>query len=166
MTQRPLFPYFKTSPEIIRLAVMLYVRYPLSLRNVEDLPHERGIVICHETVRFWSHRCGRGFASEIRRRRADLVRSLPQLMLRWKRHLPRTRLSSSQNNRADHAHLPLQRRERAILRCRPMQTLQKFAAVHASVPHPFNTERHPNSPQSFKTNRDAALVKRRCLCAA
>lgn len=35
------FKYFKTSPEIIRLAVMLYVRFPLSLRNVEDLLHER-----------------------------------------------------------------------------------------------------------------------------
>ena len=36
------FRYFKTSPEIIQLAVMLYVRFPLSLRNVEDLLHERG----------------------------------------------------------------------------------------------------------------------------
>jgi len=42
------FRYFKTSPEIIQLAVMMYVRYPLSLRNVEDLLHERGIDICHE----------------------------------------------------------------------------------------------------------------------
>ena len=33
MTKRSPFRYFKTSPEIIRLAVMLYVRYPLSLRN-------------------------------------------------------------------------------------------------------------------------------------
>ena len=37
------FRYFKTSPEIIQLAVMLYVRFPLSLRNVEDLLHERGV---------------------------------------------------------------------------------------------------------------------------
>ena len=37
------FRYFKTSPEIIRLAVMMHVRFPLSLRNVEDLLHERGI---------------------------------------------------------------------------------------------------------------------------
>ena len=43
MPQRSPFRYFKTSPEIIRLAVMLYIRYPLSLRNVEDLLHERGI---------------------------------------------------------------------------------------------------------------------------
>ncbi len=47
------FRYFKTSPEIIRLAVMMYVRFPLSLRNVEDLLHERGIDISHETVRYW-----------------------------------------------------------------------------------------------------------------
>jgi putative transposase len=44
MTKHSPFRYFKTSPEIIRLAVMLYVRFPLSLRNVEDLLHERGIV--------------------------------------------------------------------------------------------------------------------------
>jgi len=43
MTEHPPFGYFKTSPEIIRLAVMLYVRFPLSLRNVEDFLHERGI---------------------------------------------------------------------------------------------------------------------------
>ncbi len=58
MTRRSPFRYFKTSPDIIRLAVMLYVRYPLSLRNVEDMLHERGIDICHETVRFWWDRFG------------------------------------------------------------------------------------------------------------
>jgi len=51
MTKRDPFKYFHSSPEIIRLAVMLYVRFPLSLRNVEDLLHERGIDISHETVR-------------------------------------------------------------------------------------------------------------------
>jgi putative transposase len=43
MSNPRILRYFKTSPEIIRLAVMMYVRYPLSLRNVEDLLHERGI---------------------------------------------------------------------------------------------------------------------------
>jgi transposase-like protein len=46
------FRYFGSSPEVIRLVVMMYVKYPLSPRNVEDLLHERGIDICHETVRF------------------------------------------------------------------------------------------------------------------
>ena len=63
------FRYFKTSPEIIRLAVMMYVRFPLSLRNVEDLLHERGIDICHETVRYWWNRFGPIFAKEIRKKR-------------------------------------------------------------------------------------------------
>jgi transposase-like protein len=46
------FRYFNSSPEVIRLTVMMYIRYPLSLRQVEDLLFERGgIDICHETVR-------------------------------------------------------------------------------------------------------------------
>lgn len=44
------FRWFDSSPEVIQLVVMMYVKYPLSLRNVEDLLHERGIDICHETV--------------------------------------------------------------------------------------------------------------------
>ena len=48
MTRHSPFRNFKTSPEIIRLAVMLYIRFPLSLRNVEDLLHERGIEISHD----------------------------------------------------------------------------------------------------------------------
>ena len=54
---------------------MMYVRFPLSLRNVEDLLHERGIDISHETVRFWWNRFGPMFAAEIRRRRVDRMRS-------------------------------------------------------------------------------------------
>lgn len=50
MTKSP-FRYFKTSPEIIQLAVMMYVRFPLSLRNVEDLLHERGIDVCQGNAR-------------------------------------------------------------------------------------------------------------------
>ena len=48
---------------------MLYVRFPLSLRNVEDLLFERGIDICHETVRLWWNRFGPMFVSQIRKRR-------------------------------------------------------------------------------------------------
>lgn len=63
------FRYFNSSPEIIRLTVMMYIRYPLSLRQVEDLLFERGIDICHETVRFWWNRFGPMFAAEIKKRR-------------------------------------------------------------------------------------------------
>lgn len=47
-TQRSTLQYFKTSPKIIRAAVILYVRFRLSHGNVEDLPHERGVDISHE----------------------------------------------------------------------------------------------------------------------
>ena len=56
------FRYFNSSPEAIRLVEMMYVRFPLSLRNVEDLLFEPGIDICHETVRFWWNRFGPMFA--------------------------------------------------------------------------------------------------------
>ncbi len=82
MTKPSPFKWFKTSPEIIRLAVMLYVRFPLSLRNVENLLHERGIDICHETVRFWWLRFGPMFAAEIRKRRVQGLKSS-----RWRWHL-------------------------------------------------------------------------------
>jgi putative transposase len=52
MTQSPPFRYFKTSLEIIRLAVMLCIQFPLSLSNVEDLLQERGIEISHKTARY------------------------------------------------------------------------------------------------------------------
>src|SRR5687768_18592165 len=77
------FRYFKTSPEIIRLAVMLYIRFPLSLRNVEDLLHERGIDVSHENVRYWWNRFGPIFAAETRRKRARHLRGWSQ----WRWHL-------------------------------------------------------------------------------
>jgi putative transposase len=77
------FRYFNSSPEVIRLVVMMYVRYPLSLRNVEDLLAERGIDISHETVRFWWNRFGPMFAAEIRKRRAAHMRGFIQ----WRWHL-------------------------------------------------------------------------------
>ena len=72
MREQPPFKYFKTSPEIIRLAVMYYVRYPLSLRQVEDILHERGIDISYETIRFWWNRFGPEFAKGIRKKRAGV----------------------------------------------------------------------------------------------
>ncbi|KJS36815.1 MAG: hypothetical protein VR74_11125 [Hyphomonas sp. BRH_c22] len=54
--------YFKNSPEIIQLGVIMYVRFPLSRHNVEDLLHKRGIDICHESVRLWVDRFGTYFA--------------------------------------------------------------------------------------------------------
>jgi putative transposase len=77
------FRYFNSSPEVIRLVVLMYVRFPLSLRNVEDLLFERGIDICHETVRMWWNRFGPMFAGEIQRGRVSRMRGFRH----WRWHL-------------------------------------------------------------------------------
>jgi putative transposase len=229
------FRYFKTSPEVIRLAVMMYIRFPLSLRQVEDLLHERGIDICHETVRVWWNRFGPMFAAEIRKKRSASIRA----HIQWRWHLDEVfvringatyylwravdlegavleafvtkkrdrkaalgflrramkrygrpevivtdRLHSYRaamgeignevrqetgrwlNNRAENSHQPFRRRERAMAKFRSPATLQKFAAVHASVHNHFNQERHLYSRKNFKLNRTAALAEWRELSAA
>ena len=70
-----------TSPDIIRMAVMMYVRFPLSLRQVEDILHERGVDISYETVRVWWSRFGPMFAAEIRKKRVAAHRNWTQW--RW-----------------------------------------------------------------------------------
>ena len=227
------FRYFNSSPEVIRLAVMMYIRYPLSLRQVEDILFERGIDICHETVRFWWNRFGPMFAAEISRRRAHgrnwsnwrwnldevFVRINGETHYLWRavdhegevlevfvtkrrdrraalKFLKRTmkrvgrpssivtdRLRSYQaamkvlgnpgrqecgrwlNNRAENSHQPFRRREGAMARFRDIKTLQKIAAVHASIHNHFNHQRHLTRRDVFKQHRTAALAEWRQLAA-
>ncbi len=83
--RKPASPFrcFNSSLEVIRLVVLMYVRFPLSLRNVEDLLFERGIDICHETVRLWWNRFGPLFAGDIRRQRVSRMRGFRH----WRWHL-------------------------------------------------------------------------------
>ena len=203
------FRYFNSSPEVIRLAVMMYIRYPLSLRQVEDILFERGIDICHETVRFWWNRFGPMFAAEIRRRRVHgrngsnwcwnldevfvtkrrdrraALKFLKRTMKRYGRpsSIVTDQLRSYQaamkvlgnpgrqecrrwlNNRAENSHQPFRRREGAMARFRDIKTLQKFAAVHASIHNHFNHQRHLTRRDVFKQHRTAALAEWRQLAA-
>jgi putative transposase len=222
------FKRFNSSPEVIRMVVMLYVRFPLSLRNVEDLLFEHGVDISYETVRYWWNRFGPLFASDIRRQRVSRLRGFRHF--RWhldevfvkingethylwravdhegeilesyvtktrdkeaaltfmkkalKRHgspekittdglrsygAAMNELGSRQkqeigryaNNRVENSHLPLRRRERAMLRFRRMKSLQKFASVHANVHNHFSLERHLISRKNYKLRRSAALAE-------
>lgn len=83
--KRPVSPfrYFNSSPKIIWLVVMMYVCFPLSLRNLEDLLAERGIDICPETVRHWWNRFGPLFAADVRHQRVNRMKGSRQ----WKWHL-------------------------------------------------------------------------------
>ena len=212
---------------------MMYVRFPLLLRQVEDLLSERGIDICYETVRFWWNRFGPLFAAELRKHRVhrhwfsnwrchlDVVfvringktcylwravdhegevleafvtkrrdrraalRFLKSAMKRYGRPasivtdgLPSYRAAmtvignaaartcgSWLNNRAENSHQPFRRREAAMANFKDVKTLQKFAAVHASIHNHFNHERHLNRREIFKRARVAALAEWRQLAA-
>ena len=69
------------------------------------------------------------------------------------------------NNRAENSHQPFRRRERAMARFRDIKTLQKFAAVHASIHNHFTHQRHLNRRDIFKHYRAAALAEWRQLAA-
>ena len=188
----------------------MYIRFPLSLRQVEDLLHERGIDICYERVRVCWNRFRPMFAAEIRKKRSASMRAhiqwrwhldevfvringatyylwravdhesevleafvtkqrdrkaalgfLRRAMKRYGRpeaivtdHLRSYRAAMREignearqetgrwlNNWAENSHQPFRRRERAMAKFRSPATLQKFAAVHASVLNHFNQER-------------------------
>ena len=63
------------------------------------------------------------------------------------------------NNRAENSHQPFRRREGAMAKFRDVKTLQKFAAVHASIHNHFNLDRHLNRRDIFKQYRSAALAE-------
>ncbi|MEK7343725.1 MAG: IS6 family transposase [Pseudomonadota bacterium] len=228
------FRYFNSSPEVIRTAVMLYIRYPLSLRNVEDLLFERGYDISHETIRYWWNRFGPRFAAEIRKQRVSRMRGfrhwrwhLDEMFVKingkqhylWravdqegeilesyvtktrdkkaalafmkkalKRHgSPETIVTDGlrsygaalnelgnrdkqetarwANNRVGNSHLPVRRRERAMLRFRRMRSLQKFVSVQANVHNHFCLERHLVSREVYKERRSAAVAEWRSLAS-
>jgi len=122
------FRYFNSSPEVIRLTVMMYIRYPLSLRQVEDLLFERGIDICYETVRFWWNRFGPMFAAEFRKRR---VRHRSYSNWRWHLDEVFVRINGKMHylwRAVDHA-------------------------VQASIQNHFHQDRHLNRRNIFKQKR-------------
>ena len=143
------FRYFNSSLEAIGLTVMMYVRYPLSLRQVEDLLFLRRAMKRYGqprvivTDRLRSYRA----AMNVIGNAAD------QECGRWL------------NNRAENSHQPFRRWEGAMSKFRDVKTLQKFASIHASIHNHFNVERHLNRRDKFKQDRAAALAEWRQLAA-
>jgi putative transposase len=72
----PSYAGYRFPAEVISHAVWLYFRFPLSLRNVDEILAARGVIVSHETVRQWALKFGQGFANQIRRR-------LPQAGDKW-----------------------------------------------------------------------------------
>ena len=146
---RNLFRYFNSSPEVIRLTVMMYVRYSLSLRQVEDLLFLRramkrygqpGVIV---TDRLRSYQAAMNVIGN----------AVDQECGRWL------------NNRAENSHQPFRRREGAMSKFRDLKTLHKFASIQASIHDHFNFERHLTPRKTFKQNRAAAMAEWRQLAA-
>ncbi len=68
----PKYYGYRFHPEIISHAVWLYYRFTLSLRDVEDLLAQRGIVVSYETIRQWCEKFGPGYAARLKRRQGRL----------------------------------------------------------------------------------------------
>ena len=69
-TMQPIsYARHRFTPEVIRHAVWLYLRFTLSFRDVEDLLAERGIQVSYESIRRWVAKFGPLFARRLRRRR-------------------------------------------------------------------------------------------------
>ena len=68
----PRYQGYRFPPEIISHAVWLYYRFTLSLRDVEDLLAQRGIVVSYETIRQWCEKFGPGYAARLKRRQGRI----------------------------------------------------------------------------------------------
>jgi putative transposase len=74
-------------------------------------------------------------------------------------NLDRREVGRHLNNRVENSHLPFRRRERAMLRFRQMESLQKLVSVHANVHNHFNQKRHFVDRKTYKARRSTALAE-------
>lgn len=132
MSKNP-FRYFNTPPEIIRLAVMMYVRFPLSLRNVEDLLHEGEVLGCFVTRRR-DRKAALRFSTKAMKRYGNPEVIVTDRLASYRAAMnvignqDRQETARWANDRAENFHLPFRRRERSMLRFGQMRSLQKFVS--------------------------------------
>jgi len=168
------FRYFNSSPEVIRLVVMIYVRYPPSLRNVEDLLFKRAVdhegeILESYVTKKRDKRAALAFMKKASKRHGspakivtDGLRSYPAAM----RDLGKQQeMGQRLNNRVENSHLSFRRRDRAMLGFRQMRSLQKFASIHAHFHNHFALGRHLVDREIYKQRRSAALAQWQSLAS-
>jgi transposase-like protein len=119
--------------------VWLCFRFALSLRDVEDLPAQRGIEVGYGTIRCWTIKFGRQIARNLKRRR-------PAPSQRW-----------HQDNRAENAHLPIRRRERRMQGFKSQASAQRFLTTHAVICNTFHAQSHLIHRQVLRQFRGEAV---------
>ena len=171
--RKPASPFrcFNSSPEGIRLAVLMYVKVNGEMAYLWRAVDHEGEVIESFVTKQRDKAAALKFIKKAMKRfgnpeaiTTDGLRSYKAAMIELgnaaKQHIGRWA-----NHRAENSHLPFRRRERAMLRFRQMKTLQKFASVHANVHNHFNSERHLIDRSTYKMLRSAALAEWRGLMA-
>ncbi|MDX3899739.1 MAG: DDE-type integrase/transposase/recombinase [Sphingobium sp.] len=138
---------------------------------MEDLLFERGIDICHETVRLWWNRFGPLFAGDIRRQRISRMKGFRQ----WRWHLDEMYVKINGEmvylwRAVDHegeileSYVTKTRDKKAALAFMK-KALQKFASVHANLDNHFSLERHLVDRQTSKQRRSAASAEWRSIAS-
>jgi putative transposase len=171
--------------QVISNAVWLYFRFPLSLRLVEEMLLERGIVLSYETIRRW------GYAvDEIVQSRRD-TKAANRLLIRQlkKAGMPPKRIVTDKlrsygaakcevmpavehrshkglNNRAENSHLPLRKRERTMQGFQSPGSLQRFISIFSALRNLFVTSGHKRSALAIHIHRIRAIAHWKAVTGA
>lgn len=165
-------------PDVIAHAVWLCFRFPPSLRMVEDMLAERGIIDSHQTIRMWAEKFGWQYANNIRRNTKAAKRLMLKL-LKLQGAAPRVMITDKLrsygaakweimpgvehrshkglNNRAENFHPPTRRRERIMKRFKSVRHLQHFVSIHDPIANLFHLPRHEMSSTGFREMRSLAM---------
>lgn len=163
-------------PQIIARAVWLYFRFPLSLRPVEVMLLERGIIVSHETTRRWGRKFGPAYAKQLRRKKPTrkdvwhlegltLERIITDKLRSYgaaKREVMPSvehRSHKGLNNRAENSHLPLRKRERVMQGLRSAGGLQRFISVFSAVRNLFVPQSQKRSALCTQIHRMRAMAQ-------
>ena len=138
---------------VISCAVRWYFRFQLSLRDIEELLFERGVIVSYETIRRWCDKFGAGFAHRVKAARrkpgkivTDQLRSYPAA----KAEIPElahvkhvfVKASARLNNRAENSHQPTRERERRMRGFRDPERTQAFLSSFGPIRQHFALKRH------------------------
>ena len=139
---------YRYPAELISYAVWLYLRFPLSLRMVQEMLAARGISVTYETIRQWGLKFGREFANRLRRR-------APRRGDKW--HLrgrpPHRRQEALALARGRSGGLCSRRRERIMKRFKSPRQVQRFLSTHDQIANFFSRRRNQDTAAKCRGER-------------
>jgi transposase-like protein len=139
-------------PDIISYSVWLYYRFNLSHRDIEDLLAERGIIVSHESIRFWCMKFGTKYAMRLKRKHQGYGDTF---YISEAIHVT----DKYANNRVEQSHEQTRVRERGMRRFKSIVQAQAFVTAHAAAHNLFNLGRHLVSANHYRNLRIGAFIE-------